>query len=137
MIGVALPARERQPRDRADRGKRLAAEAERVDRVEVVFEFRGAVTLDGESDLVPRNAGAIIRDADQRHAACRGGDLDAARAGIDRVFDQFLDDARWPLDHFAGGDAVDGLFAKAMNGQGVGLNRTGRQARNEKGKTEV
>jgi hypothetical protein len=33
-----------------------------------------------------------------------GQDVDPRCPGIDRVFDQFLDDAGGPLDHFACGD---------------------------------
>ena len=38
------------------------------------------------------------------------------RAGIERVLDQFLDDARRPLDHLARGDAVDEGFGKLADG---------------------
>jgi hypothetical protein len=45
----------------------------------------------------------------QRHQAAllqRDGDL--ARAGVQRVLDQLLDDGGRPLDDLARGDAVDG-----------------------------
>ena len=35
------------------------------------------------------------------------GDVDAPRAGVERVLDQLLHRRSRPLDHFAGGDAVD------------------------------
>ena len=38
------------------------------------------------------------------------------RAGVERVLDQLLDDARRPLDHLAGGDAVDGGFGQLADG---------------------
>jgi hypothetical protein len=31
-------------------------------------------------------------------------------AGVKRIFDQFLHDARRPLDHLAGGDTIDDSF---------------------------
>ena len=37
-------------------------------------------------------------------------------AGVERVLDQLLDHARRPLDHLAGGDAVDGLGAELADG---------------------
>jgi hypothetical protein len=43
----------------------------------------------------------------------RSGDLDAGRAGIQRVFNKFLQGARRPLHHFAGSDAVDQVIRKA------------------------
>src|SRR6185312_11442746 len=45
-----------------------------------------------------------------------GEDVDAARAGVDGVFDQFLDHARGTFDHLAGGDAVDDLFGELADG---------------------
>jgi hypothetical protein len=63
--------------------------------------------LDGQIELVGGHAGAIIGNSDQRPAAVTQHDLDVARAGVDRVFDQFLDGGGRALDDFAGGDAVD------------------------------
>ena len=42
------------------------------------------------------------------------------RAGVERVFDELLHDARRPLDHLAGGDAVDGGFGQLADGHGFG-----------------
>ena len=36
--------------------------------------------------------------------------------GVERVFDQLLDGGAWPLDHFAGGDAVDKDGIETANG---------------------
>ncbi len=55
-------------------------------------------------------------DADQAAAAAVGEHVDAARAGIERVLDQFLDHARRALDHLARGDAVDEAFRKLADG---------------------
>ena len=55
------------------------------------------------------HAAAVVADADEREAAGRRHHLDLAGAGVERVLDQLLDHARRPLDHLAGGDAVDGL----------------------------
>ena len=52
-------------------------------------------------------------------AAALGHDVDACRAGIERILDQFLDDARRPLDHFAGGDAVDDAGFELADGHGI------------------
>ena len=70
-------------------------------------ELRGAVALDREREVAACHAAAVVGDADERDAARRGDDLDPRRAGVDGVLDEFLDDARRPLDHLAGGDAVD------------------------------
>ena len=99
-----------QMRDRADRGQRLAAKAERADVEQIVVgELRGGVPLDGKREFVRRHAAAVVVDAQQRQAAGDGDHVDLRGAGVDGVLDQFLDDGRRPLDHLAGGDAIDGL----------------------------
>ena len=114
---AGVPRRDRQPRDRADRRQRLAAEAERADREQVVVrQLRGGVALDREREVVARHARAVVADADQPPAAAVGDDIDAGRAGVERVLDQLLDDARRPLDHLAGGDAVDDGFGELADG---------------------
>ena len=45
-------------------------------------------------------------------------DVDRARAGVERVLDQFLDGRGRPLDHFAGGDAIDEQGIEAANRHG-------------------
>ena len=46
-----------------------------------------------------------------------------ARAGVERVLDEFLDDRRRPLDHLAGGDAVDQDGIEAADGRVAGHER--------------
>ncbi len=65
------------------------------------------------------HAAAIVGNADPPPAAAIGENIDPAGAGVDGVFDQFLDHARGALDHFAGGDAVDDLFGELADGHGV------------------
>ena len=62
---------------------------------------------------------AVVLDPDQLAPAARRGDDDAAAPGVDGVLDQLLDDARRPLDHFAGGDAVDQVLGKLADGHAV------------------
>ena len=45
-------------------------------------------------------------------------DVDARRAGVKRVLDQLLDGGRRPLDHLAGGDAIDEKGIETANGHG-------------------
>jgi hypothetical protein len=75
------------------------------------------MAFDGELQVVAVHAGAVVIDGDQRPAAVAQHDVDAARAGIEAVLHQFLDRAGRPLDHLAGGDAVDGGLGQAANGQ--------------------
>ena len=62
---------------------------------------------------------AVVGYADQPAAAAIGEHVDAVRAGVERVLDQFLDDAGRPLDHLAGGDAVDDRFGQLADGHRV------------------
>ena len=77
------------------------------------------MALDGEREVVSVHAGAVVGDADQPQAAARRRDVDAARAGIDRVLDQLLDDARRPLDDLTRGDAVDEIRRQLTYGHPV------------------
>ena len=60
-----------------------------------------------EGQFSHRNSEAVVDDPDQASAAVFDLDRDVGRAGIDGVFDQFLDDGSGPFDDFAGGDAID------------------------------
>ncbi len=82
----------------------------------VVGELRGGVALDREVEVVARHALAVVADADEPPAAAVGHDLDAVRAGIERILDQLLHDARRTLDHLAGGDAVDHGLGELADG---------------------
>ena len=69
------------------------------------FEVAWRSTASARSRRI--HAGAVIGDADEPKPPPASRDLDAARASIDRVLDQLLDDARRPLDDLTRGDAVD------------------------------
>ena len=58
---------------------------------------------------------AVVLDANQLLAAELDGDGDAARAGVDRVLDQLLDDGRRALDDLAGGNLVGEVRRQAVN----------------------
>ena len=84
-----------------------------IDEEIVAVELRGGVALDREFEVGARHALAVVGDTDQSAAAAVGEYVDARRAGVERVLDQLLDHARRPLDHLAGGDAVDASASKA------------------------
>ncbi len=69
------------------------------------FEVQWRSTAnDNSSALMPTPSSAT---AIKRLAAVAQAHLDPRGAGVDRVFDQFLDRRRRALDDLAGGDAVD------------------------------
>ena len=98
-----------QPRHRTDRWQRLAAKSKRCNRLEILErgDLAGGVALHGERQLVGLDADAIVAHPHQAEAALLDVDLDAPRAGIERVLDQLLDDGGRPLDDLAGGDLID------------------------------
>ncbi len=77
------------------------------------------MALEGEQRVVAHHAAAVVRDADELAAAAFDFDADAGGAGIERVFEQFLDHGRGTVHHFAGGDLVGDLvgeYADAAHG---------------------
>src|SRR5262249_19082457 len=115
-----------ETRDRADRGQRLAAEAERADVEQIVFgQVGGGGASPRHGEVVMRLAGAVVAAADHPPAAAVGHDLDAGRAGIERVFHEFLDHARRTLHHLARRDAVDDAFGELAYGHPLSWRRIG------------
>ena len=98
-----------QPRHGSDRGQRLAAKAERADGLQIIErgDLAGRVTGQRQRQFRGRDAAAVIAHAHQADAATLDVDFDAPGAGVQAVFDDFLDDRRRPLDHFAGSDLVN------------------------------
>src|SRR5690349_2199035 len=77
------------------------------------------MAIDRKCEVVLRHAGAVVGDADPSLTAAVREDVDAGRAGVNRVLNQLLDDACRTLDHFARGDAVDDSLRKLADGHGV------------------
>ena len=68
------------PGDAGDTGQRLAAEAERGDREQVVgaAEFRSGMALEGKQGVVANHAAAVVDDADQLASTCFDLNSDAS-----------------------------------------------------------
>ena len=77
-----------------------------------VAQFAGGVAFEGQQRVVAQHAAAIVHDADQPAAAGFDFHPQIGRAGIQRVFEQFLDDRCRPFHHFARGDLVGDLVGK-------------------------
>ena len=118
LVGVGRAAAKDEPADFGDRRQRFAAEAERADAEQIVglADLAGGMAGHGERQLVGRDAAAVVGDADQLAAPLLHRDVDPRRAGVDRVLQQLLDDARRPLDHLAGGDLVDDARRELVDG---------------------
>ena len=126
LVGVGAARRDREARDGRDRGDCLAPEAERVDRLDVrdVADLRRRLAFEREERVVLRHAAAVVLHGDKLASALRDRDGDARRARVEGVLDEFLDDARGPLDDFARRDLVrdverqDAHVAVAVRSQG-------------------
>ncbi len=116
-VGAGRAGGDLEPGDRADAGKRLAAEAQRADAEEVlgVLQFRGGVAEDGQGEVRGVDALAVVGDGDPVLAPALGADVDPPGAGVEGVLHEFADDGRGTLDHLAGGDHVHDLFRKFEN----------------------
>ena len=122
---------ERDARDGGDGGQRLAAKAERGNGEQIVggAQLRSGVALEGQQRVVAIHALAVVGDADELAAAGLDFDANAVGAGVERVFQQLLDDGGGPVDHFAGGDLVghlvgknaDAPHAKRLSGRRAGI----------------
>ncbi len=105
---------EQQARNGCDGGQRFAAKSESGDGQQIlhVAQFAGGVALEGQQRVVAQHAAAIVDDADQAAAAGFHFDANVGGAGVERVFEQLLDDGSGPFHYFAGGDLVGDLVGK-------------------------
>jgi hypothetical protein len=110
VIGGARAARQLEAAHRRDAGQRLAAEAQRVEPVEVLerADLAGGVTLERQRELVRLNALAVVGHLEELVERPLDPHLDRPCSGIERVLEQFLERRQRPLDHLAGGDARSG-----------------------------
>ena len=109
----ACAAGDRQPAHRAQRGQCLAPEAETVDVQKVAaIDLGGGMTRQRQRQVFGRHAATVIGHADQGLAPIGQSDVDPSRAGIQRVFHQFLDRRGWAFNHLACRDPVDRSLIK-------------------------
>ena len=94
--------------DRGDAREGLATEAERLDRDEVgkLGQLARGVTQKGHRQLVGRDSGAVVADADRGLPRTPRVDADPPCTRVEGVLDELLDDRRRAFDHLARGDRV-------------------------------
>ena len=108
----AVGGRQRQPRDRRDRRQRLAAEAEGRDAARGRRPTRSWTSRGARSASRASSGSMPLPSSTTRTSATPAASISTsmrARARVQRVLDQLLDDRGGPLDHLAGGDLVDHL----------------------------
>ncbi|MNZ93855.1 hypothetical protein D3C78_1129460 [compost metagenome] len=108
LLGVGGARGHGQARYRADRSQRLAAEAQAHHPLQVfqLADLAGGVARQGQRQVVGRNAAAIVTYAQELDATLLHFDVDAPGAGIQAVFQEFLDHRGGSFDHLARGDLV-------------------------------
>ena len=125
---------QRQAGHGRDTGQRFAAKPQGRDVLEVVQrgDLAGGMARESDADLLRRDADAVVAHADQAAAAAFQLDLDAPRARVQGVLDQFLDHRGRPFDDLAGGDLIDECVGQDLDGQRatsrIGYFRTARPA---------
>ncbi len=86
------------------------------------------MTAQGQGQFIGGDTTPIISHTNQRFAAVRHINADAARAGIYRVFKQFLDRRGRSFNHFTRSNAIDGRLIQLANDRpyvgGMGVHAT-------------
>ncbi|MNF73693.1 hypothetical protein D3C84_557020 [compost metagenome] len=121
LIGVAGAGGQGQARDGADRCQGLAAKPQAHDLLEVfqVADLAGGVTGQGQRQVIGGNATAIVAHPQQLDAALLHIDVDAFGAGVEAVFQQFLDHRSRALDHLTRGNLVRQPRAEQLDASAV------------------
>ena len=105
------------PRYAGNGSQCLAPEPQRMDAVQVIwlFNFAGGVADEGRWDILGINTGAVIADLNQLYAAGLDADGDLRCAGVNGVFQQFLDHRCRALHHLTGGDQLRSMLIQNMD----------------------
>src|SRR5262245_45859473 len=81
------------------------------------------MAFDRECEFVLVHALPVIADANQPAPTIAKNNVDLPCSGIDRILRQFLDDARWTLNHLARSNAVGDALGKPANPHQQSLTR--------------
>ena len=98
-------------------GQCLAAEAQCMDADKVVrrLDLAGGVSDESSGDVFGFNAGAVVADLDQLHAAGLNAHGDLAGTRVDGVFQQLLDNGRRTFNYLTGCDQLGGVLVQNMD----------------------
>jgi hypothetical protein len=83
------------------------------------------MALDAEREFLSGHANPVVDDFETVDAAVVEADDDSGCAGVEGVFNQFLDGCGGPLDDLAGGDSIDGGFREQADARQVRFLRGG------------
>src|SRR5438270_10178840 len=83
------------------------------------------MALESQQSVVPDHAATVVSDLNEFFSTGFDLNFDAGGTGVERIFQQFLDDRSRTLHHFAGGDFVGNVFGKNVDfahGEAAGSN---------------
>ena len=105
---------EQQARNGGDGGQRLASKSQRRDGEQIldVAQLAGGMAFEGQQRVVAQHAAAIVHDADEPPSARFHLDAQIGSAGVERVFEQFLDHRSRPFHHLSRGDLIGNLVGQ-------------------------
>ena len=94
--------------DRGDRRERLATKTQGGNTPEILRapDLAGGMPLDRQPSVLRAHAFAVVLDPNEPLSSHLHGNGEVFRAGIDRVFDEFLDHRCRALDDFARGNLI-------------------------------
>ena len=113
---------QRELRNGRNRGQRFPSKTHRGDAVQIrqLPQLAGGMALNGQQSAFAIHAQPVIAHPHQTPTAIHHIHLNALGAGINRVFNQFLQHRRRPLNHLTGGNLVDYRVRQHSNGNGFG-----------------
>ena len=97
-----------------DRRQSLASKSERMNRSEIVARRHLArgVRCNCKRHLLRRDSSAVIGHAYKFGTAALNLNNDAARSCVESILNEFLHDARWPLNNLASSDLINKFRCK-------------------------
>lgn len=95
--------------DGGDRRQRLATEAQRADRLQILEprQLAGRVSTEGQYRILGVHADAIVADAQRIPSSAAQAQVDLLSSRVEGILDQFLDHRCRSLHDLAGGDLAD------------------------------
>ena len=121
---LAGPAGQGESGNRSDAGQGFTTKAQTGDPFQVIEagDLAGGVPRQRQLQIIRRDAVAVVGQTDQLDTALLQIQANLAAAGIETVFQQFLDDGGRALDHLAGGDlGNEQVWEEVDMGHGVSV----------------
>ena len=109
--------RQRQPRNRTDRGQRFTAKAQRGNSLEIIqiTDLAGGMARQRQRQVILLDTRTIVAHPQQLDARLLNVDIDPFGTGVQAVFQQFLDNGGRPFNDLPCRDLVGQTRTKQLN----------------------